>query len=128
MSDEQAQRTITDNPGTWNTYWKAQGMPWRIEPEIDEKRQRYLTQRRAVKPDVEKGVYPFRDDTSSIKLTRADIEWLLTTHESGDARGPVNPEDSTQWNRDGLDLRGADLSEVNLEYLPLARLQGGLAG
>ena len=58
-------------------------MPWRTELEIGAERQRYLAERRAVQLDVERGVFPFRD----IKLDRADIEWLLATHESKGKQG-----------------------------------------
>jgi uncharacterized protein YjbI with pentapeptide repeats len=54
---------------------------------------------------------------SGIKLDRADIEWLLVTHENG--RGPVDPTDESQYRRRGLDLRGADLSHACLRFLPL---------
>ncbi len=103
---------------SWLEYWKSQGMPWRTEPEIGEERQRHLSERRAIQPDIERSVYPFKD----IKLDRADVEWLLATHESRGRVGPVwweeekdKPEDER---RVGLDLRGA---------LPLARIRGGLA-
>ncbi len=52
---------------------------WRTEPEIDTERQRYLAERRAIAPDIEQGIYPFR----GIKLSRADVEWLLATHAHG---------------------------------------------
>jgi hypothetical protein len=45
-------------------------MAWRTEPEIDEERRRYLVERRAIRPDIEKGIYPFKDE----KLDRADVE------------------------------------------------------
>lgn len=101
----------------------AQGMPWRTEPEIDEARQAYLAERRAVKQDNNSGVYPFRDKNGSVKLDRADVEWLLATHESGGMRGPVDWADEKQRERDGLDVCGGDLSEAHLEFLPLARLR-----
>lgn len=87
-------------------------MEWRIEPDIDEACQTYLAERRAVKPDIEKGIYPFHDENGSIKLTRAEVEWLLATQKTGSS--------------DGLDLRGADLRGANLRNLPLARMRGGL--
>ena len=90
------------------------------EPEIDAERQRYLAERRNITPNIEQGIYPFK----GIKLTHADIEWLLATHENG--RGPVVWSDETQRDREGLDLRGANLNRVNLNYLPLTRLYGGL--
>lgn len=71
------QYTTTSGPEAWKAYWKAQGQPWRIEPEIEVERQRYLAERRSITPKIEEGIYPFKD----IKLTRADVEWLLATHE-----------------------------------------------
>jgi uncharacterized protein YjbI with pentapeptide repeats len=93
---------------------------WRTEPEIDFERQEFLTQRLAIQPDIQRGIYPFKD----IKLTRADIEWLLTTHEEG--RGPIDWNDVKQRKLWGLDLRGANLCQVNLRKLPLTRTRGGL--
>jgi len=115
------QRPTTDDPKAWKAYWKAQGWPWRTEPEIDTERQKYLAERRAIVPDIEKGIYPFRDIEP--KLTRADIEWLLATHENG--RGPVDWSDVKQRKREGLDMRGTYLYQVDLSDLPLARLQAG---
>lgn len=102
----------------WKAHWEEQSQPWRTEPEIDDEQKKYLDQRRKITPDIEKGIYPFKD----IKLSRADVEWLLTTHENG--RGPVDWTDQSQRNREGLDLRGAILNEENLSELPLARLLG----
>ena len=95
--------------------------PWRTEPEIDVERQAVLTERLAIVPDVRKEIYPFQGE----KLSRADIEWLLVTHENG--KGPVDWYDRQQRNRKGLDLRGANLRHVNLCNLPLACLCGGLS-
>jgi uncharacterized protein YjbI with pentapeptide repeats len=106
--------------GAWRAYWNAQGQSWRTEPEIDEKRQEYLAQRRMITPDIEHGIYPFKD----IKLNRADVEWLLATHEDG--QGPVIWSDESQRRRNGLDLRGADLRGEDLSPLPLAKIRGGL--
>src|SRR5437763_17189226 len=113
------QRPTTNDPDAWKTYWKAQGRPWRTEPEIDQERQKYLAERRNTTPDIEKGIYPFR----GIKLNRADVEWLLATHENG--QGPVNWNDVNQRVREGMDMRGADLCQVNLSNLPLSRLRCG---
>ncbi len=104
----------------WRQYWQARGFSWRTEPEIDANRQRELGERRAIVPDIEKGIYPFR----GLKLSRADVEWLLATHENG--RGPVDWSDEGQRSRKGLDLRGADLRWVNLSRLPLARIDAGI--
>jgi uncharacterized protein YjbI with pentapeptide repeats len=119
---------------SWPKYWTAQGTPWRTEPEIDTERQRFLAERRNIQPDIEQGLYPYKN----IRLTRADVEWLLATHESGGMRGPLNwaieskhlPTGSNEQilmalglfgeRRWGLDLRGADLHGVDMSYLPLA--------
>src|SRR5438105_1845808 len=93
---------------------------WQIEPEIDSERQQFLAERLAIIPDIQRGIYPFKD----VKLSRADIEWLLITHEGG--RGPVDWSDVEQRSRLGLDLRGADLRRVDLCNLPLARMRSGL--
>src|SRR5260370_10489006 len=65
-------------------------------------------------------LFPFKD----IKLHRADVEWLLATHENG--RGPIDWKDEKQREREGIDLRGADLRSVDLSKLPMACLVGGL--
>jgi uncharacterized protein YjbI with pentapeptide repeats len=93
---------------------------WRTEPEINVKRQEYLNKRRAITPDIKRGIYPFK----GVKLNRADIVWLLVTHEQG--RGPVDWSDASQRDRKGLDIRGANLRGADLHGLPLARIQGGL--
>ncbi len=87
----------------WPTYWRTQNQPWRTEPEIDSKRQKYLAQRLTISPDVKQGTYPFK----GIKLGRADVEWLLSIHE--DEWGPVDWNDESQHEQSGVDLRGADL-------------------
>lgn len=102
----------------WRAFWAERGRPWRTEPEIDAERQAELTARLAITPHVEQGIYPFR----KMKLNRADIEWLLATHEHG--RGPVDYHDPVQRERVGLDLRGADLSYTQLQNLPLTRTVG----
>ena len=96
------------------------GFSWRTEPEIDGQRQQFLRQCLMIVPDIQRGIYPF----INVPLTRADVEWLLATHEHG--LGPIDWNDTTQRERYGIDLRGADLHHVNLRGLPLARLRGGL--
>ena len=91
---------------------------WRTEPEIEVARQEQLTRCLATAPDIQRGIYPFK----GMKLSRADVKWLLVTYENeGDpkARGD-------ERNHRGLDLRGADLRYVDLHGLPLARLRGSL--
>ena len=84
------QRPANDDKKGWKVYWKAQGQPWRTEPEIDVERQKYLDERRSIMPDIKQGVYPFKN----IKLSRADVEWLLATHEKG--RGPIDWSNQSQ--------------------------------
>src|SRR6266480_3176039 len=71
-------RPANGDKEAWKAYWKKQGQPWRTEPVIAEERQMYLEERRNnIKPDFEKGIYPFKDIDP--KLSRADIEWILST-------------------------------------------------
>ncbi len=77
-------------------HWREQGHPWRTEPEVDANRQEELSRHRAIIPDIEKGISPFK----GMKLPHADIEWLLATHEDG--RGPVDWSDTTQHDRKRL--------------------------
>ncbi len=110
----------TDERAEWKAYWNAQGQPWRTEPQIEKKRQKFLTERLTIVPNIEQSVYPFADVT----LTRADVEWLLANHEDG--CGPIDWSDEQQHRREGLDLRGARLDGENLSHLPLARLRTGI--
>src|SRR5436190_16162226 len=110
-------QSLPKSPEEWRELWQAKGLEWvRMEPEIDAKRQEELSKYRAITPNIEQGIYPFR----GVKLSRADVEWLLATHENG--RGPVIWSDESQRRRNGLDLRGADLRGENLSRLPLARM------
>src|SRR2546423_9509028 len=93
---------------------------WRTEPEIDFERQEFLRERLAVRADIQRGVYPFKD----VKLGRGDVEWLLIAHEEG--RGRIDWNDVKQRKLWGLDLRGANLCQVDLRKLPLMRVRGGL--
>jgi len=93
--------------------------PWRTEPQIDSERQAYLASRRAITANSASGIYPF----NGIKLSRADVEWLLATQE--DQRALIDPVDEPQHASSALDLRGTYLQQVNLSNLPLARLVGG---
>src|SRR5438876_6200590 len=109
--------------GDWLTcrgHWQAQNQPWRTEPEISDERKDYLERCRSIVPDISRGIYPFKD----VELRRDDIEWLLVTHDGG--LGPVDGTDGSQRKREGLDLRGARLSCVDLSGLPLAHMRGGL--
>jgi hypothetical protein len=114
------QRPAKDDKEAWKGYWEQQDQPWRTGPEIDTERQKYLVGCRNIIPSIEQGIYPFK----GIKLSRADVEWLLATHDEG--HGPIDWSDETQRKRKGLDLRGADLQHVNLKGLLLASMCGGL--
>jgi hypothetical protein len=111
-----------DDRAAARAQWRARGQSWRSEPEIAPQRQAALGERRAIVADVAAGLYPFGG--TELALDRADIEWLLATHEGG--RGPVDWNDPVQRGRTGLDLRGARLSGLDLRGLPLAGLIGGL--
>lgn len=124
MREQEAQRPSSDDREDWKVYWTALGMPWRTEPEISPQRQSELGRRRdTITPDVQQSIYPFK----SVRLGRADVEWLLATHASGGVVGPVDWSDERQRQREGLDLRGADLSNLYLDGLPLARLRSGIS-
>jgi uncharacterized protein YjbI with pentapeptide repeats len=111
------QHPLAHDREAWRVHWQALGQIWRTEPEIDRERQRELTKRRAIVPDIEQGIYPFKD----IKLSRADVEWLLATHEEKTWQTGTN-----LTIRSGLDLRGASLRSIDLQRLPLAGLLAGL--
>jgi hypothetical protein len=72
-----------DDAEGWREYWRIQKQPWRTEPEIDAKRQAELSKCRDIIFDIKHNIYPFKD----MKLSRADVEWLLAMHENG--RGPA---------------------------------------
>ena len=74
----------------------TQSHTWRTEPEIDIERQAYLTRQLALRPDPQRGVYPFKD----VALSRADIEWLLATHQQ---QGPVDWSDQQRTRLDSVE-------------------------
>src|SRR6266581_3389190 len=84
------QRPTNYDTEAWKAHWKAQGQSWRTELEIDEERQQFLADRRRIVPDTKQGIYPFK----GIKLNRADIEWLLATHDNN--HGPIGWNDESQ--------------------------------
>jgi uncharacterized protein YjbI with pentapeptide repeats len=111
-------RPSNDDHVAWSAYWQEQNQPWRTQPEISPERRVELEKRRVLVPDVKKGIYPFK----GMKLDRADVEWLLATYDGG----PVKWSDEQEREREGLDVRGADLQQADLYQLPLTRLRGGL--
>ncbi len=110
---------ISATPALNSVTRQAHLEPWRTEPEIGLERQEQLARCLVTTPDITRGIYPFK----GMKLSRADVEWLLATHANGD--GPRVGSDEQQHHQ-GLDLRGADLRDADLHALPLARLHGSL--
>lgn len=113
MNDEPQRPTNPEDPDGWVAYWTALGMPWRTEPENDEKQQRFLAERRAATPNYQRAVYPF----AGINLARADIEWLLANHEDEGVRGPVVGTVAVAEPADPPDLSGIDLQGLAVDLL-----------
>jgi hypothetical protein len=113
---------------SWPSHWKAQRIPWRTESVISAERQAHLAGRRAIAPHIEQGLYFFKGVEP--KLTRDDIEWLLTAHESRGVGGVVlweQEKDKLNYQRrQGLDLRDSALFGLDLSRLPLASARAGL--
>jgi uncharacterized protein YjbI with pentapeptide repeats len=107
---------------TWQSYWKQQGQPWRSEPPIYEERQQLLASCLQGGVNIEQGKYPFK----GMRLSRADVEWLLAAEGQGSAQESTGG-DSSRKPLPGLDVRGADLSGMDLSRLPLMRLHAGLS-
>ncbi len=110
----------SNDSSVWIAHWQKLGQPWRTEPEIAVERQAYLAKCYATEPDILKGIYPFKN----VRLSRSDIEWLLATFRNES----VGESEEHQPKCKGLDLRGADLRQVNLSNLPLVHVRGGLTG
>lgn len=106
----------------WQAYWKEQGQPWRSEPLIDGERQQHLLSYAQGGVDIEREMYPFK----GVRLNRADVEWLVAAEEQGSAQESKG-DGTSQKPPPGLDVRGADLSGVDLSHLPLVRLRAGLS-
>jgi uncharacterized protein YjbI with pentapeptide repeats len=114
----------THEAATWKAYWNGQGQPWRTEPIIDEERQQLLLRYSQEDVDIERGMYPFKGG----RLSRADVEWLLAMQEQRSAQAHMGGSNTEkQQQAFGLDVRGADLSGVNLSHLPLMGLHAGLS-
>jgi uncharacterized protein YjbI with pentapeptide repeats len=113
----------THDPETWKAYWNGQGQPWRTEPIIDEERQQRLLSYSQGGVDIERGMYPFK----GVRLSRADVEWLLALEEQRSVEAHTDGSKSVRQQAFGLDVRGADLSGVNLSHLPLMGLHAGLS-
>jgi hypothetical protein len=111
--------TTMNEYDTRRAYWQTRGQPWRTEPEIAIQRQEELVARCAIPPDVQTGCYPFH----TYQLSRADIEWLLAEQQEKS----FSHNEKSQHHYPMLDLRGADLSKMDLRGLPLLSLRGGLS-
>ncbi len=127
MQDHPASSMSPSNPHdaeTWKAYWKEQGQPWRTEPIIDEERQQRLLSYSQGGVDIEREMYPFK----GVRLSRADVEWLVAMQEQRSAKERMDGSKSGKQQKSfGLDVRGADLSGVNLSHLSLMGLHAGLS-
>ena len=77
--------------------------------------------------NITTGTYPFSQLSSDSRLTRADVEYLLASHEDG--RGPViwsEEQSRPEKMRDSIDFRGTILDGLDLSKLPLTRAIFGL--
>ena len=108
------------------TTLQEQNQPWRAEPEISSERRAELEKCRALVPDVKKGIYPFK----GVKLERADVEWLLATHEGGPVKWSDEWRKATEEQRSsavvltgGADLSGAQLAGAHLRNVMLGDKQ-----
>lgn len=113
----------SDRDAYWRNYWRAHRYPAPLpsEPEIDNERIMYLTKRLAdIVPDIEQSIYPFKD----IKLSRADLTWLVTSSQNKDR--VANWNDDRQMKGIKLDLRGADLRQVDLRGFQMNCVLWGL--
>src|SRR5690348_8787334 len=102
------QRPLTSDPKDWGIYWRVANQAWRTRPDIGVERQEELAERLTIKPQIEKGLYPFKD----FKLGRADIEWLLATRQMRSE--PLDRKSAGEDECERLDLRGADLRGEDL--------------
>src|SRR5215469_4255452 len=118
-------RPATNGLTDWKAYWKEMHQPWRTDPEISQERQRELKERLDNVHDIRGSTYPFKGMFEGMKLTRADIEWLLATHHRG--LGPINESDIIDTESLGLDLSGVDLRDVSLRDLPLTGKHGSFS-
>ena len=106
------QRPANDDNAAWKAYWEQLGLPWRTEAEISKDRQTFLAQCVDIKPDFKQDRYPFKN----VRLSRADIEWLLGQE--------ITNLILTEADLRGVDLNNLALERVNLDkaYLEEARL------
>jgi hypothetical protein len=94
MQEYPSSSMFSSNPPdaeTWKAYWKEQGQPWRTEPIIDEERQQRLLSYSRGGVDIGRGRYPFK----GVRLSRADIEWLLAMEEQRSAKARAGDGNET---------------------------------
>ena len=105
----------------WKRYWRTRGQSWRTQPEIDEQRQKYLAAKtQPHRTASQRILHPFKDQV----LSRADIEWLLATHESENIYSSINLNDEHRREHTGINIAGANLADVDLSHLPLTQMNG----
>jgi uncharacterized protein YjbI with pentapeptide repeats len=115
-------RPGTVDSGAWRNYWDALKYTQCEELSIDANRQAELESYRSIDPNIEQAIYPFKN----VRLSRADIRWLLATQENRYESGEASNENAQGFRGRGLDLRGADLRQVDLRGLSLRGVYGGL--
>ena len=108
-----------DGQDDWKLHWRGLNQPWRREPEINGERQKFLAKCLTSYPSTSLNGLPFKD----ITLTRADVEWLLAALQ---VTAQYQHEQHSQHPA-MLDVRGANLSKLDLRGLPLNAICGGLS-
>jgi uncharacterized protein YjbI with pentapeptide repeats len=123
------EQPISGGDTAWSDYWAARGTPWRTEPEVDAQRQRFLADCRTRRPSWQLDGFPF----GGIRLARADIEWLLATHEDQGVVGPVVqnwvdevPASLCEAGGEGEDGLGAPLAGADLQSVAMDLLLRGM--
>ena len=89
-------RAETDLVEAW---WDGEELP-------SKSRRTWLAHRRKISPDIEKGIYPFGGQI----LDRADVVWLLKTHNNGS--GPVEWNPDREFSASEYSLVSANFGQV----------------
>src|SRR5437899_658504 len=133
MDSEETLRPKPEDRPAWKKYWEERGQLWRIEPEIDSKRQAELVQffekmssgisfvmPEGITTQLDSGVaiihpWPgkeFRIISENIKLNRADVEFILSLRQK--EREEAKKDSSNQTDLGWSILNGANLEEADL--------------
>lgn len=83
-------RPADDDREAWKAYWVTQDQPWRTEPEIDQKRQAELEQRRAIVPVAGYGYRPRRSFLAYLLVIFGfATAYYVLGHTNGPALSPL---------------------------------------